>query len=246
MEAAAGYLRRHPEYLARAALDFIGMRASIPMAALRWLTTEALAGAGGDAELVLEPVPPGLRLAGTLEAMRTRMRVSAVCYVDRVLVDDQHARIDLRFEEIDLKVLSDTKTQIGALIRSGALDVSQIGDLLAELPDIPGFVVDAHGNRMSVDLMRHPTLRANPRLREMVGLVSALVTVRAVETDPGTVGVRFRPLPRGLLEAVEQVGDHVIEPGLERVRAAVERSAGQGPLGQVMRQLGVSAGTNGR
>ena len=70
--------------------------------------------------------------------------------------------------------------------------------------------------------------------------------VRAVETDPGTVGVRFRPLPRGLLEAVEQVGDHVIEPGLERVRAAVERSAGQGPLGQVIRQLGVSAGTNGR
>ena len=165
------------------------------------------------------------------------MRASAVCFVDRVLVDDAHVRIDLRFEDIDIQVLSEKKTQLGALIRTGALDISQVGDLLAELPDIPAFVVDAHGNRLSVDLMLHPTLRENPRLREMVGLVSSLVTVRALDTDARHLGVRFRPLPRGIIEAVEQVGDHVIEPGLRRVRSFAGQAKGPRDWGNMMRQL---------
>ena len=238
LEAAAFYLRRHPEEIYRSVIGLVGMRASIPVAALRWLAGEALAGAAEDNQVVIEAVPPGLRIGGTFEAMKTRLNAKATIFVDRVLVDEAHARLDLRLEDINIEVLSDTKTQIGALIRSGALDVSQVGDLLAELPDIPGFIVDAHGNRLSIDLMRHPTLRENPRLQEIVGLVSSLVTVRALETDPSHVGVRFRPLPRGVLEAVEQVGDHVIEPGLRLARGALGRVKTPGAWNSMLRQLG--------
>lgn len=237
MEAAAYYLRRHPEEIYRSVVDLVSLRASIPVAALRWLAGEALAGASDDNQVVIETVPPGLRIGGTFEAMKTHLHAKATFFVDRVLVDESHARLDIRLEDIDIRVLSKTKTQIGALIRSGALDVSQIGDLLAELPDIPPFIVDAHGNRLSIDLMRHPTLRENPRLQEMVGLVSSLVTVRALETDPSHVGVRFRPLPRGVLEAVEQVGDHVIEPGLRLARGALGRVTPPGVWDAMMRQI---------
>jgi len=238
LEAAAFYLRRHPEEIYRSVIELVGFRASIPVAALRWLAGEALAGASEDNQVAIETVPPGLRIGGTFDAMKTRLHAKATFFVDRVLVDEAHARIDIRLEDIEIEVLSETKTQIGALLRSGALDVSQIGDLLAELPDMPGFIVDAHGNRLSIDLMRHPTLRENPRLQEIVGLVSSLVTVRALETDPSHVGVRFRPLPRGVLEAVEQVGDHVIEPGLRLARGVLGRVKPPAAWNMMMRQFG--------
>lgn len=226
LEAAGAYLRKHPEEIGRAVRGAMGLRIGVPLVALRWLTSQLLADKE-DTEVRFEARPPGIRVGGIFEAMETKMDAAATIFIDRVKIDDVNARIDLRLEDIDIKILSEKKTQISALIRSGALDVSNVGDLINELPDIPDFIFDAKDNKMSIDLMLHPQLKDNPKLRQMVGALTSLVTLHGVSTEDDHLDIKLRAIPRGLFTAAEQVGDHLVEPGLRKARD-VMRGGGEG------------------
>ncbi len=229
LEAAGEYLRKHPEEIGRAVRGALGLRIGVPLVALRWLTKQLLADKE-DTEVRFEARPPGIRVGGIFEAMETKMDAGATIFIDRVKIDEVNARIDLRLEDIDIKILSEKKTQISALIRSGALDVSNVGDLINELPDIPDFILDAKDNKMSIDLMLHPQLKDNPKLRQMVGALSSLVTLHGVYTDDDHLDIKLRAFPRGLFTAAEQVGDNLVEPGLRKAREVI-KNGGNGSSG---------------
>jgi hypothetical protein len=218
--AAGRYLRRHPEELGRALRSALGLRLGVPVAAFRWLV-EQTSRDPADADVEIEPHPPGLRLSGTFENMQTRLRGSAVVFIDRIEIDAQRIRIDLRLEQVRLRVLSERKTHLSALVKSGALDLSRPGNLVAELPGMPPFIVDAHDNVVGVDLMRDPKLGRNRMVVHAVGLLSSLVTVHAIETDSTHLDVLLRALPRGLGAAADAVEEHVVEPGFRRLRRLI-------------------------
>ena len=198
-DAASRYLRRHPEEIGRAVRGAFGLRFGVPMAAFHWLADELLN--KGDAKVAIDAAPPGLRLAGIFDAMDTKLDAKATIIIDRVRITADELRIDVRLEDIDVKILSDKKTQISALIRSGALDVSRPGDLMRELPDIPEFIVDCDGNRIGVDLAKHPQLRSNDAVRKAIATVASLVTIDSIQTDDSHFEVKLRALPRGVVVA---------------------------------------------
>ena len=126
-------------------------------------------------------------------------------------------------ENLSIDVLSAEKTQLSALIRSGALDLSRPGDLVDELPDLPPVVVFAQGNRIAVDLMKAERFE-NPRLKEIVGVLSALVTVKDVRSEKSEhVDVSLRALPRGPRTATRALRNAVLEPGISQARKLTGR-----------------------
>lgn len=201
-----------------------GLRFGVPVAAFRWLV-EQISRDPSEADIEIEAEPPGLRLAGTFENMQTRLRGSAVVFIDRIYVTANQIRIDVRLEDVSLKVLSEKKTHLSALIKSGALDVTKPGNLVAELPDMPPVIIDAFDNVISLDLMHEPKLRGNRMVYRAVGLLSSMITVHGVETDSTHLDVVMRAFPQGIGAAADAVEEHVLEPGLRRLRGLVGSSS---------------------
>jgi hypothetical protein len=221
VESMVRYLTAHPEEIGRFVRSGLGLRLGVPLAAFRWILAEVTKDAGLEAQLEVDP--PGLQFGATVDRMGTKMRITAALFVQDIDIDDRQIRIELRVEDLNIDILSHEKTQLSALIKSRALDLSRPGDLLAELPDIPPVVVMAKGNRFAIDLMRSDRF-GEPRLREIVGLLSSLITVKEVRTEKSEhLDVSFRALPRGPRSAGRAMRDVVVEPGVSRARRLAGR-----------------------
>jgi len=197
--------------------NLLGLRVGVPLDALRWLLDRA-AKSGKLIDPVLTEVPPGIRFTGTVDAMKTPLRFSAVVYIDRMLITPEQIRIELRLEEIWAEVLGDATGPVAALIKSGALDLSKPGNLAKYLP-LPPTVVETRDNKIVLDMMKDPKLAKNAMLRRALSLVTPVVTAYGLETDDDHLEVMFRPHPEGLMPAASAVRRHLLSPGLRRVRA---------------------------
>ncbi len=218
INAARDYLRGHPEEIARIVRSSFGLRFGLPLAAFRWLIENLLKNSDSlDPEIVAHP--PGLGVAATIDKMDTKIRFSAIIYIQNIRVSADEARVEIRMEDVKLTVLSDKKTIVSALINSGALNISQIGNLVNELPGLPPFMAEAHENRLVIDLMKAPQFADNQILRHLVGALSSLITVHGVQTESEHLDVVLRALPSGGLAAVGAISEYVVSPGVGRVRA---------------------------
>lgn len=217
--AASGYLRRNPSELSRALRNLLGLRAGVPVDALRWLMEQAAKG-GKIQDPVITEVPPGLRVTASVDLMKTPVRASAVVYIDRVRLDANQIRLDVRLEEIWLEVIGDAHTPVAALLRSGALDLSKPGEL-AKYMDLPPVIVEARDNRLALDLMREPKIGDNPVIRQALAVITPLITMHGIESDEGHLHVVFRALPDGMTHAASALRTHLFQPGFRRVRALI-------------------------
>ena len=229
-ESASRYLRGHPEEVARILRSSFGLRFGVPLAAFRWLVEKLVDDVNGlDPEI--SACPPGLRIGMTIEKMETRIRFQAVIYVARVDVSSTQIRLELRFEEVELKILSEKKTVVAALVNSGALNISQLGALISELPGMPPVIVEAAENRIVFDLLKSQQLD-NRVVRHLVGLWSSLITVDGVETETDHLDVVFRALPKGRSAAMDSVRQHLLAPGFRKIRTFVGESPSTSALVQ--------------
>lgn len=217
LTAATDYLRRRPTEVTRALSSLIGLRASVPLDALRWLL-ERTAKSGKLKDPVLTEVPPGIRFTASFDAMKTPLRASAVVYIDRMAITPEQIRVEVRLEEIWAEVQGDAVGPVAALLKSGALDLSKPGNLAKYLP-LPPTVIETRDNRIVLDLMKDPKIGENKRVRRALSLISPVVTAYGLETDDDHLDVVFRPLPEGILPAASAIRNHLLRPGVRRVRA---------------------------
>lgn len=217
LSAAGNYLRRNPGEISRLVRNLLGLRAGVPIDALRWLMEEAAKG-GKIQDPVLTEVPPGLRITANVDLMKTPVRASAVVYIDRVKLDAEQIRLDVRLEEIWVEVIGESSSPVAALLRSGALDLSKPGEL-AKYMDLPPVIVDARDNKLSVDLMREKRIGENPVVRQALAILTPLVTMHGIESDDDHLMIVFRALPQGVGTAASALRTHLFKPGIRRVRA---------------------------
>jgi hypothetical protein len=204
-EAVVAYLKEHPEEFVRALKNALALRFGVPIAALRWMAGR-VRGKRAPKDIEIGAVPPGVRVAATIDLMGTTVRASAVIYVEELrFVPNETLRIGLRLSEVSLKVLDDSETPVAALLRSGALDLSKPGNLAAYMPKRPPMLVEARDDRVVLDLMKHPKIGSDPKLQRLLSVLLPLVTVSGVETDPEHLDVRFRAFPEGLAEVVSGI-----------------------------------------
>lgn len=215
VEALRSYLRTHPEELGRAVRSALGLRFGVPLAALRWLAQQAER-TGKVEDFQIDSVPPGLRLAANLDLMNTPVRAGAIVFVERVVFNDEELTVALRLEEVSLKLNGESESPIAALIKSGALDLTNPGNLVNFMPNRSPVLAEANGNRIVLDLMRDPNVGKNPLVRRAVSLLTSFVTLHGVETDTKHLDIAFRALPTGLGGAVRSVRNNLVLPSMGR------------------------------
>ena len=204
LQAAGGYVRRHPEELLRALRNVIGMRVGLPLDALRWLAGQAN-GKRAPKDVQIEAVPPGIRAGATIDLMGTTVRASSVVYIERISLSDRELPLEIRLADVSLKVIGDADTPVAALIKSGALDLSKPGNLAAYMPKRPPSLIEAKDDRIVIDLLKDPKIAKNGKLERLLALVTPIVTVRSVESEWEHLDVLVALFPNGVGEAVAAV-----------------------------------------
>jgi hypothetical protein len=142
--------------------------------------------------VVIESAPPGIRLAATVEAMGTPLRISLVLYVEELGVGSDELRISTRIGDMNIDVLAGADTPLAGLIKSGALDLSKPGNLVNILPKRPAVLVDAKDDRVVFDLMKVPKLAENARMKRALAVLTPVVGVRAIRTKDDHLDVHFK------------------------------------------------------
>lgn len=200
IRAAVGYVRKNPDEVVRAAVNATGLRFGVPLATLRWFAGR-LEGKKAPKEVEISSAPPALRLSAVVDAMGTSVRASAAIKIDEVTISPDALRIGIRLRDVKLALVGDSDSPVATLIKSGALDLSKPGNLVKFVPKKPPAIVEAEGDRVVVDLMKVPKLGNDPMVKRLLGILSPVVGIRAIETDRDHLYIRLRATPAGLLEA---------------------------------------------
>ncbi|MEM7136991.1 MAG: hypothetical protein AAF500_10455 [Myxococcota bacterium] len=216
VDAVRSYLRSHPEEFGRAVRSALGLRFGVPLAALRWLGAQAER-SGKVEDFNIDSVPPGLRVSGNVDLMSTPIRASSIIFVERVVFNEEELTVALRLEEVSLKLNGESESPVAALIKSGALDLTNPGTLVNFMPGRSPVLAEANGNRIVLDLMRDPKIGKNPLVRRAVSLLTSFVTLHGVESNPKHLDIAFRALPVGFGGAVRSVRKNIVLPSMARI-----------------------------
>ncbi len=194
------YFTEHPNELVRIARAAAARKVGVPLGLVRAFAKHR-AGGRLPNDLELEAVPPGIRVRGSLELMGAKLRASAIVFVEEVRLEADRATLTLRFSEVGLTLLNQSTSPLAALIQSGALDLTKLGNLVAVMPRRPAFVVEARGDRVTLDLKRLPAL-SGELTRRVLELVTPVVTVTGIATDPDHLDIEFGVFQQGFAAAV--------------------------------------------
>ena len=206
LSAAADFLRKNPEEVVRAAKNAAGLRFGVPLAALRYLASQAKPSKKMPKDIELATAPPALRLSATVDAMGTALRAHAAVKVDEVSISPESVRIGIRLKDVKLALLDEASdSPVATLVKSGALDLSKPGNLVKFIPKRPAAIVEAEGDRVVLDLMKVKSLAESSRVKRALAVISPLVGIRAIETDGDHLYVALRATPSGLLQAIEAI-----------------------------------------
>ncbi len=202
LTSAASYLKAHPEEIVRAVKGALGLRIGVPLDALRYLAEQFGQGKKAPKDIVFEAAPPGLRVAATVGAMGTTMRAKLTVFVEELDVGASHARVTTRIADMALEVLDGDDTPLAGLIKSGALDLSKPGNLVAYMPKRPDVLVEAEDDRIVFDILKAPKLAQNRRLRQVLGVLAPVLSVAAIRTRDDHLDVHLKARPGGIGDAV--------------------------------------------
>jgi hypothetical protein len=208
LNAVVDYVRKNPDEIVRAAVNAAGLRFGVPIAALRWLSSQAKLPRKAPRDIDIGTAPPALRLSLSLDAMGTPIRATGAVRVDEIDLSPEAMRIGLRLSDLKLSLLAESETPVATLIKSGALDLSKPGNLVKFVPKRPPAIVEADGDRIVIDLMKVPAVADNALLRRALAVVTPVVGIRAVETDGDHLYVALRASPRGLPQAIAALRRH--------------------------------------
>lgn len=202
LSAAKLYLKQHPEEIVRAVKGALGLRVGVPLDAFRYFARELAGGSKMPKDIEIDSAPPGLRVAMTVEAVGSKLRVSLVLYVEEVQITADQIRVGIRVADLSLKVLEGMQTPVAALVQSGALDLSKPGNLVAFIPKRPPMIIDAKDDRIVIDAMKIPKVESNPKIRRALSIATPVLTVRAIRSKDDHLDVHLRATLSGLPDAL--------------------------------------------
>jgi hypothetical protein len=203
LREAGTYLRDHPEEIFRALRGALGLRFGVPIDALRYLAREFGGGKKAPKEVVIEAAPPGVRLGLSIDAMGTPLRATLTLFIDELRVNSDEMQVGLRIADLALKVLDEqSQSPLAGLIRSGALDLSKPGNLVAFMPKRPAVLSEAKDDHITLDLMKLPSVAQNPKVKRALAVLTPIVGVRALKTKDDHLDLYLAATPSGFGRAL--------------------------------------------
>lgn len=202
LRLAGNYLKEHPEEILRALRGALGLRLGVPIDALRYLAREVSDSKRAPKDVVFEAAPPGLRVGLTVDAMGTPLRASLIVTTEELDVRPESIRIGLRIAELKLTVLGESNSPLAGLLKSGALDLSKPGNLVAFMPKRPPALVDAKDDRIALDLMKIPAIAGSSAVTRALRVLTPVLGIQAIKTKDDHLDVHLKATPSGLTEAI--------------------------------------------
>jgi hypothetical protein len=201
------YLLKHPEEVVRVIKNAFQFKVGVPLDALRWAASKAK-GKKAPRDVQLEAVPPGVRLGATIDLMGTVVRASCILYIEEVRLNPRELRFEIRLADVALKLLGESDSPVATLIKSGALDLSKPGNLVAYMPKRPAMLIEAKDDRVVIDLKKHPAL-ANQKVERILAWVTPVITLGAIRTDWEHLDLQFKPFKDGVTTAFDQLREQL-------------------------------------
>jgi hypothetical protein len=200
LRAGVGYIRRNPGELLTVAKAAAGRRATVPLDALRWLSDHAPKGKKGPKDLVIGAASPALSFGVTSELMGNEFRATGEIFVEDIVAGPDDLRITIRVANLKLQALAGENTPMGNLFK--AMDLSKPASLLSFLPQRPPAIVEASGDRFTLDLLKVPKIASNPVVRRALEVVTPVVAITEIRTENDHLVMGFRPKSGGLSSAL--------------------------------------------
>lgn len=172
----------------------------VPLPAVRWLLEQRWM-ARWPKQVDVQPAPPGIRVATTLDLLGSQLDVAATLIFEQVEWTSDHLLLGVRVSDMSARVEGQGGSALAAVVNSGSFDGSHVGDLVARLPGRPDYVVEAAGQRVVIDLMRHPAVSASL----LVGLaqrVTPWLSVSELASSEHQLSLQFQLLRSGWRAAV--------------------------------------------
>ena len=98
LNAAVDYIRRNPDELVKAAVNAAGLRFGVPLAALRYLSSQAKLPRKAPKDIDIGSSPPAIRISLSVDAMGTPVRASAAIKIDEIDFSPDSMRIGMQAE----------------------------------------------------------------------------------------------------------------------------------------------------
>jgi hypothetical protein len=192
LRTAGNYLREHPQEIVRAARGALDLRLGLPMDAIRYLVNEfASQQKRPPQDIVIEAVPPGIRIAATVDAMGTPVRASFTLTIEAIGISTVEARVVVRIQNLALTVIGESSSPLAGLLRSDIIDLSKPGNLIALLPKRPAVLLEAKDDRLTLDFLKLRQVAKNPKIRRALAVLTPVIGVRAVRTDGDHLDVQL-------------------------------------------------------
>ncbi len=181
LRAGAAYLRKHPGEIFSVAKNAAGLRISIPLDALRWLSDHAPKSKKAPKDLTIGAASPAISLAATSELMGNPFRAGADVTIEGIHAGPDELRLSIRVGNLKLAALGPPDSPMANLFK--AMDTSKPAALLNFLPARPPALVEASGDRFTVDLLKVPKIASNVLVRRALEVVTPLLSIVEVKTE---------------------------------------------------------------
>lgn len=202
LATAGNYLKANPDEILRAAKGALGLRLGVPLDALRYFARQIGDSKKAPQDIVIEAAGSGLRLAATVRAMGSTLRARLTLHIQRLDLSTQELKVEARIADLDVEVLDGDDTPVAGLIKSGALDLSKPGNLVAYMPKRPPARVDAKDDIVVVDLMKVDKVAKDARLNKALSVLTPVLNIASVQTREDHLDIHFKASPSGLGEAI--------------------------------------------
>lgn len=198
LRAGFDYFKRNPGEILHAARNAAGFRLAVPLDALRWFVANAPPSKKAPKDVVIGQKPPSLTVGATVDLMGTTVRAKAAIRIEELRLGADELRIAIRLSDVAMEVMDSGNTPVGALLKSGALDLSKPGNLANFMPKRPAALIEAKDDRLVVDLMKVPKIAQNPKVVKLLSVVTPVLVIRDIRTEDDHIVISWRPRLGGL------------------------------------------------
>jgi hypothetical protein len=202
LRSAGRFVSRNPGTLFTMARHAFGLRVAIPLDAMRWFIANTPPSKKAPTDITVTARPPAIHLGATLELMGTLVRASGAILVEELRLLPAEMRVTLKLSDVQMNVIGESNTPVAGLIKSGALDLSKPGNLVNFMPKKPAVLIEAKGDRIVLDLMKNPKIRANDKLHKILSTLTPVLNVHALSTDGDYLVVALKATPMGFAQAL--------------------------------------------
>jgi hypothetical protein len=202
LQSAGRFMVKNPMTALTMARHALSMRVAVPLDAVRWFIANTPPSKKAPTDVTIQAKAPAVAIGATVDLMGTRVRASASIFIDELRVGTDELRVQLRLQEVQMKVMGESNSPVAALLKSGALDLSKPGKLVNFMPKRPDVLVDAHDDTIVLDLMKNPKIAANEKIRRILGTLTPVVNVSALKTEGDFLILALRATPLGIPRAI--------------------------------------------